>query len=164
MRLILAILCAGLAQATWAETLTGRVVAIADGDTLTLLDVANRQHHIRLMGIDAPEKAQQFGNRSRTALGARAFGKDAVAECGKRDRYGREVCKIIVDSVDINLEQIRAGMAWWYRQYAKEQTPGDREEYELAEFQAKSHRQGLWADKNPVPPWEWRHDPLKRTR
>jgi endonuclease YncB( thermonuclease family) len=67
------------------------------------------------------------------------------------DEYRGNICKILVDGVDSNLEQIKAGMAWWYRQYAK-----DREVYELAEFNAKSGRMGLWDDKNPVAQWEWR--------
>jgi endonuclease YncB( thermonuclease family) len=84
------------------------------------------------------------------------FDRQVTAECGKVDRYRRNVCKILVDGRDANLEQVKAGMTWWYRQYAREQSPKDREDYEVAEFQAKIHRLGLWADKNPVPPWEWR--------
>lgn len=139
-----------------AFALDGRVVAIADGDTLTLLDAQHQQHKIRLSGIDAPEKAQPFGQRSRSNLAAMVFGKDVAAECGKTDRYRREVCKVTLNGTDINLEQVKAGMAWWYRQYANEQSPQDREDYEVAEFNAKIRRLGLWADKNPMPPWEWR--------
>ena len=139
-----------------AGTITGRVVGMADGDTLTILDSANRQHRIRVAGIDAPEKAQDFGQRSKTNLSAMAFNQPATADCPKRDRYGREVCKIVVNGQDVGLEQIRAGMAWWYKQYSREQSSEDRADYEQAEIQAKIHRKGLWDSKDPVPPWEWR--------
>jgi len=143
-------------QMAFADVIVGRVIKIADGDTLTLMDAANQQHRIRLSGIDAPESVQAFGDRSKTALSALAFNKEVQADCKKRDQYGRDVCKILVDGVDVNLEQVRSGMAWWYKQYAKEQSPEDQAAYEQAEFQAKIHRLGLWADKNPTPPWEWR--------
>lgn len=70
--------------------------------------------------------------------------------------YGREVCKVLDDSRDAGLEQIRTGMAWWFRRYANEQSPEDRERYERAEEEAKAKKLGLWRDPNPVPPWEWR--------
>lgn len=140
-----------------ADTITGRVVAIADGDTLTILDGTSQQHRIRVAGIDAPEKAQDFGQRSKTSLSAMAYNQTATADCPKRDRYNRGVCKIIVNGQDLGLEQVRAGMAWWYKQYSREQSPQDRADYEQAEFQAKTRRVGLWDSTNPVPPWEWRH-------
>jgi endonuclease YncB( thermonuclease family) len=140
-----------------AETINGRVVGVADGDTVTVLDPANRQHKIRLAGIDAPEKAQPFGQRSKASLSNMVFGRQVIAECGKMDRYRREVCKIIVNGVDANLEQVKAGMAWWYRKYAKEQQAEDRAAYEKAEAEAQAGRRGLWSDPKPMPPWEWRH-------
>lgn len=147
-----------------AETIIGRVVGLADGDTLTVLDHARRQHTIRLSGIDAPEKAQPFGQRSRTALSALAYGRQAVADCPKRDRYGRAVCAVRIEGSDIGLEQIVAGMAWWYRQYAADQTPAARIAYEDAERSARAARRGLWQDSKPVPPWEWRHEKRGRGR
>lgn len=138
------------------NVITGRVVSIADGDTLTLLDSARQQHKIRVSGIDAPEKVQAFGQRSKSNLAALAFDREASAECRKTDRYGRSICVVRVNGKDVGLEQIRNGMAWWYRQYAKDQTAQEREEYERAEFEAKAHRLGLWADKNPIEPWNWR--------
>ena len=139
-----------------AETFVGRVVGIADGDTITLLDSANGQHKIRLAGIDAPEKAQPFGNVSRQHLARLVFNRGAVAECPKRDRYGRQVCLVRVDGVDVALAQIEAGLAWWYRKYAKEQSAQDRATYAAVEQDAQESRRGLWRDKDPVPPWEWR--------
>lgn len=158
-----------LSQGVAAETLYGRVVSITDGDTVTVLDPTNQQHKIRLMGIDAPEKAQAFGSRSQQNLGALLFGRDVAVEWNKQDRYGRIVGKVMVAAqscngqqcpkdVDAGLEQIKVGLAWWYQQYAKEQTAADRASYEQAEFMAKSHRLGLWADRNSIPPWQWRRE------
>lgn len=145
--------------AVQAETLSGRVVAIADGDTLTILDATNQQHKIRLSGIDAPERAQEFGQKAKTSLSALAFNQTATAECRKKDRYQREICVVYVGRTDVGLEQVREGMAWWYQQYSKDQTPQERADYQQAEFMAKIHRYGLWSSKNPTPPWEWRHGP-----
>lgn len=136
--------------------LQGRVVGIADGDTLTLLDASRQQHKIRLAAIDAPEAHQPFGQKAKMNLSSLAFNKEVIATCTKADRYGRMICKVAINGVDINLEQVKAGMAWHYTLYAREQSPQDREDYEVAEFNAKIRRFGLWNDKNPVPPWEWR--------
>ena len=86
-----------------------------------------------------------------------AFNQSARADCRKRDRYQREICVVFVEGKDVGLEQVRAGMAWWYRQYAKEQTAQESSDYEQAELMAKLHRYGLWDSKNPTPPWDWRH-------
>jgi hypothetical protein len=94
-------------------------VGVADGDTITLLDNNRQQHRIRLAGIDAPEKAQPFGQRSKQHLSELAFGKQAKADCYKIDRYDRDVCTVYVDGKDIGLAQIDAGMAWWFRKYAR---------------------------------------------
>jgi endonuclease YncB( thermonuclease family) len=139
-----------------AETVKGRVVGITDGDTITLLDADKRQHKIRLDGIDAPESGQPFGGAAKRNLSDLAFNQEAVAECGKVDRYGREVCRVLVDGVDVCLEQIRAGMAWFFRRYAKELPPDRREQYAGAEAQAIGERRGLWAEAATVPPWDWR--------
>lgn len=140
----------------YADQIEGVVVGITDGDTITLLDHNRQQHKIRLKGIDAPESHQPFGQKSKSNLSAMVFNSDVIAECGKQDKYKRRICKIIVNNQDINLEQVKAGMAWWYRDYAREQSAQDREDYEIAEFNAKVRRLGLWSDTNPVPPWEWR--------
>lgn len=140
-----------------AATIEGRVVAIADGDTLTLLDNTQAQHKIRIAGIDAPEKRQDFGQRSKANLSGLAFNQAAVAACRKIDRYKRNLCVVSVAGRDVGLEQIRAGMAWHYKQYAKEQPTSERITYERAENEAKAKRLGLWVDAEPLPPWEWRH-------
>lgn len=138
------------------ETLNGRIVGISDGDTLTLLDEGNRQHKIRLSGMDAPERRQPFGERARSSLARLAFDRQVIADCPVQDRYGRAVCVVSVDGQDVGLMQITSGLAWWYRQYARTQTPQARVNYEAAEYEARSRSLGLWAEPNPIPPWEWR--------
>jgi endonuclease YncB( thermonuclease family) len=145
------------APCAYAATLTGRVVGIADGDTLTVLDTSNQQRKVRLYGIDAPEKKQPFGTRSNQSLAALAFGKYAVVEWTKPDRYGRIVGKVIVCGQDVRLRQIEAGLAWWYRKYAREQSSADQITYARAEEVARIARLGLWGDSQALPPWEYRH-------
>jgi len=140
-----------------AADLRGRVVGISDGDTLTILDSDRRQYKVRLAGIDAPEKSQAFGQASKTSLSEQAFGRDVVVVWDKQDRYGRIIGKILVNQQDLCLQQIKRGMAWHYKQYQKDQAPIDRSEYSEAEAIARVSHVGLWHDKDPTPPWEWRH-------
>jgi endonuclease YncB( thermonuclease family) len=139
-----------------AEIINGRVVGVADGDTVTVLDAQRVQHKIRLSGIDAPEKSQPFGNRSKQSLSDLAFDKTVVVETDKRDRYGREVGKVLVSGQDVNLIQVERGMAWHYKAYASEQSANDQRLYEAAETAAKSAKRGLWRDPEPIAPWEFR--------
>lgn len=141
-----------------AATIEGRVVGVADGDTITVLDSTNTQHKIRLSGIDAPEKAQAFGNRSKQSLSDLVFSKAVTVDTDKRDKYKRNVGKVLIDGVDANLEQVKRGMAWHYKAYEREQPPADRRAYSDAEDAAKAARRGLWTDVEPVPPWEFRHN------
>jgi len=115
MRTTLLCLLLALACTANAETITGRVVGVADGDTITVLDGDKVQHKIRLSGIDAPEKKQAFGNRSKESLSALAFDKTVDVETSKRDRYGRQIGKVLVNGQDVNLVQVERGMAWFYR-------------------------------------------------
>ena len=155
--LCMGIVLFGLTTSVAAErTFHGHVVGISDGDTLTILDSQRRQHKIRLQGIDAPESKQAFGQASKRHLSNLAFNRQVVAECGKTDRYKRQVCRVMVEGIDANLEQVKAGMAWWYRKYANEQPERHRQEYKAAEDAARGARFGLWADAEPLPPWEWR--------
>lgn len=139
------------------DTFNATVVGIADGDTVTVLDSAKQQHKIRLMGIDAPEKAQAFGNRSKQSLSTLAYGQTVSVEWSKTDRYGRLVGKLVsAKGTDINLEQVKRGMAWHYKEYQREQPPEDRASYAAAEEGAKESRRGLWADPAPMAPWQFR--------
>ena len=151
------VLLAGVPLEVSAAQLAGRVVGIVDGDTLTLLDGSKQQHKIRIAGIDAPEARQPFGQRSKENLSSLAFSKTAQADCTKRDRYKRQVCTVLVEGRDIGLEQVRAGLAWWYRKYASEQAATQRIDYEAAEAAARQQRAGLWMASDPVPPWDFRH-------
>jgi micrococcal nuclease len=126
------------------------VIRIADGDTLTVLE-GRKQVKIRLANIDAPERRQSYGSRSRQSLAALCFRKDATYEVQDIDRYGRTVAVVSCDGVNANRHQVEAGMAHVYTRYNQ-----DRELPALQE-RAKAQRRGLWADdKDPVPPWEWR--------
>ena len=138
-------------------TISGRVVGVSDGDTITVLDTSKVQHKIRLAGIDAPEKAQPFGQVSKEHLSGLVFGKQVTVETDKTDKYGRNVGKVLVNGTDANLAQIKAGLAWHYKEYAKEQPAADRASYASAETQARASVQGLWRDPRPMAPWDWRH-------
>lgn len=152
---VLCVLAASLPAG--AATLIGKVVGVSDGDTITVLDAGKVQHKIRLAGIDAPEKAQAFGQSSKEHLSDSVFGKQVQVEFSKTDKYGRIVGKVLVNGMDANLQQVRSGMAWHYKEYMGEQTSADRASYAQAESFAKSSQQGLWRDAKPMPPWEWRH-------
>lgn len=149
-------LCALACAGSSAAELDGTVVAISDGDTLTLLGTDKRQHRIRLDGIDAPERTQPYGQRARQSLAQLAHGRAAVGNCPKADRYGRAVCRVTIDGVDVGLEQIRRGLAWHYVKYAHEQRAIDRERYAQAESDARAKGAGLWSFGDPVPPWDYR--------
>jgi len=127
-------------------TVTGKVVAIADGDTLTVLDGATVQHKIRLAGIDVPERKQAFGTKSREVLAGKLFGKIVRVDVVDVDRYRREVGRIYLGDRFINLEMVRQGLAWRYVRCEK------AGEFSDAERVAREKRRGLWADPNPVPP------------
>ena len=141
-----------------------RVVGVTDGDTITVIDAKRQQLKVRLAGIDAPEKTQDFGNRAKQNLSRLVFGKTVTLESRKVDRYGRLVGKVLIGQTDANLEQIKAGLAWHYREYASEQSVTDRLAYSNAEARARSSRLGLWSLTNPVPPWDFRSSPRTTIR
>lgn len=145
-----------LASPAFAATLTGTVVRVVDGDTVTVLDASKTQHRIRLAGIDAPERGQPFGEASRKHLGSLVAGMRVTVEWYKRDRYGRIVGKVMQGATDALLDQIRAGMAWHYKKYEREQSAEDQRLYAGAEVTARNRRFGLWVEDRAAPPWEWR--------
>lgn len=149
------ILAFAVCQAS-ADTLTGRVVGVTDGDTITVLDAANNQHKIRLSGIDCPEKNQPYGQAAKQSLSDQVFDRQVSVESDKRDRYGRVVGKVLADGRDANLEQLRRGLAWHYKKYENEQPLDDRLVYRAEEEGARAARRGLWADPAPIAPWDWR--------
>jgi endonuclease YncB( thermonuclease family) len=121
----------------WADLLVGKVVSVADGDTITVLDDSKTQHKIRLAGIDAPEWKQPFGRRSKELLSDFVFGKTVQVEIDKTDRFGRQVGKGLIAGCDANLAIIAAGLAWHYKKYQKEQSASDRLLYASAEEDAR---------------------------
>ena len=136
-----------------AETLKGRVVKVADGDTITVLDAANVQHRIRLDKIDAPEKSQPFGDAARKHLATFVAGKDVEIEWAKKDKYGRilgTVWAMIPARTDVNLRMVKDGFAWHYKQFDNTQT------YAAAEIDARRAKRGLWRDPAPIPPFIFR--------
>lgn len=139
----------------FAEQISGVVVSVHDGDTITVLDNSKVQHKIRLAGIDAPELGQPFGQASHKHLAGMIAGKAVTVEWRKRDRYGRKVGKVM-QGEDVCLIQIRNGMAWHFKRYEREQIPEDRRAYAQAENEARAEHVGLWQNKRPVTPWDWR--------
>jgi endonuclease YncB( thermonuclease family) len=152
--LLLLCMVTGMAN---AQTYTGQVVGIADGDTFTLLDASKTQKKIRLAEIDTPEKAQPYGQRSRQILSGLIFRKEVRVVQTDIDRYGRIIARVYQDNKDINAEMVRQGAAWVYRQYASDQSL-----YEL-EKQAQAAARGLWSlpKAQQIPPWEWRRAGVK---
>jgi len=159
-----------IAAPSAAGTLAARVVGVTDGDTITVLDAAKAPHKVRLAAIDAPEKGQPFGRRSKLNLSRLVYGQDARIEWTKKDRYGRIVGTVWVVSasmpcrgepgcpktLDAGLAQLTVGLAWHYKKYAGEQDPQQRGQYAFAEDEARARQVGLWRDAQPVPPWSWR--------
>ena len=139
-----------------AATIEGKVVNVADGDTITVLVKNNTQYKIRLQGIDAPEKAQPYGQKSKQSLHQLVHSKQVMVDYQKKDKYGRTIGKVLLNGTDICLKQIELGMAWHYKQYESEQSKEDREIYAQAELATRAQALGLWKDKNAIPPWEYR--------
>jgi endonuclease YncB( thermonuclease family) len=133
------------------EMLKGRVVGVHDGDTVTLLMAGNRQIKVRLAQIDAPELDQAFGQQSKQSLSEMVFNKTIKVEKETIDKYGRTVATLLIGDVDANKEQIKLGMAWVYRKYLHDQSLLSLEEA------ARQAKLGLWADVNPMAPWDYRH-------
>ncbi|WP_410497551.1 thermonuclease family protein [Chitinibacter sp. S2-10] len=137
--------------------ISGEVVGVADGDTITLLDAGKKQYKLRLAYIDAPEKAMPFGQVAKQSLSDLVYRQTVTARIDDVDRYGRGVARISKNGQDINLQQVSTGMAWHYTQYAKKtQSRSDFAAYQQAELQARDGKIGLWQDENPTPPWDWR--------
>lgn len=144
------LLALSLAALPARADLPARVVAVHDGDTVTVL-ADQRRLRVRLTDIDAPELKQPFGKHSKTALSDLCFGKLAGFEIRGRDRYGRTLARLRCNGVDANAEQVRRGYAWVYTRYVRANSPL----YTL-QLDAQTARRGLWIDRAPTAPWEWR--------
>jgi len=139
------------------QTLTGKVVSIADGDTFTILTANKEQVKIRLYGIDCPEAKQDFGSKAKQFTSTLCFQKIVKAEIKNNDRYGRKIAVVhLPDGRIINKEILRAGLAWHYKHY------DNSKELALIEENARKNKTGLWSLKNPVAPWEFRSNKRKK--
>jgi endonuclease YncB( thermonuclease family) len=145
---IVALTCALAKDAP--QTITGRVVGVHDGDSITVLASGNEQHKVRLDGIDAPELKQAFSQQSKQTLSDLVFDKSVVLRVIGKDRYKRTLAVVVVNGLNVNLEMVQRGMAWRYEKYSKDA------ELLAAQEAAKEGRLGLWRDPEPVAPWDWR--------
>lgn len=139
------------AHSVHAETLSGTVIGVADGDTLTILDARKRRHRVSLAEVDAPERNQPFGTQSRQSLVGVCFRKAAQVEWQAKDRKDGYIGRVTCAGVDANAEQVRRGMAWVSPLLTKPGSPL----YELEAY-ARIRGVGLWADPQATPPWQWR--------
>lgn len=144
--------------------LSGRAIGVHDGDTITVLGPDRQHHRVGLAGIDAPERGQPFGFRSKENLGKLVYDRDVIVKGVGKDARGRLVGKVFADGQDVGLMQVRAGLAWWDRAYAGAQTPDERAIYERTEDAARTHKLRLWRDPEPIPPWEWRSNKRKANK
>ncbi len=145
----------------------GWVVTVLEGDTIRVLDGSNRMTRVRLKSIDAPERDQPYGDEARKYLASLLSGREIKVKAKKADDYGNILGQVWVSppecldckhSVDANLALLKAGLAWWSSKFARQQSRSEREEYAAAEEKARLEGVGLWADPDPVPPWEWRRN------
>lgn len=127
-----------------------RVIGVMDGDTVKVLSSDHQQVKCRLAAIDSPEKDQPFGQRAKDSLSEMIFNKTVDITVTDHDQYGRSVCRIALNGVDINKAQVQRGYAWHYRAYSTDAS------YSQAESAARAQHLGLWADANPTPPWSYR--------
>lgn len=135
------------------QTINGRVIEVADGDTISVITAHPEvKYKVRLYGIDAPEKAMKHGNDAKAVLQDKILGRDVVVKVVNTDRYGRAVGKILFGARYINKEMVAEGHAWHYIDFAKEE-----HDLAFAEKNARMYRLGLWRDEKPVPPWEFRN-------
>ena len=149
MRWLLAVIAATLLASGASAEVLGRVVAVHDGDTISV-SVAERVLRVRLHGIDAPERVQPFANASRHALESLVSGRDVRIVAHGHDGYGRLLGRVYAAGVDVNAEQVRLGHAWVFRRFVNEPL------LLALEAEAKAAQRGLWRDPRAIPPWQWR--------
>ncbi len=135
-------------------TLTGTVIKVIDGDTITILDSSKQQHKIRLAGIDAPEKRQPYGKAAKKELSRLIYNKQVCINWHKIGKYRRKIGTVLLKQNNTNLIMVKTGYAWHYKKYQHEQTEEERTTFSKAEINAKSNVIGLWQERSPIPPWE----------
>jgi micrococcal nuclease len=139
-----------------AETITGTIDSVKDGDTITIIS-KDKRVEIRLFGIDTPEKTQAFGQAARNFTGGKAAKGEIRVESITKDHDGRTVAIVFVNGINLNEQIVSQGFGWVYRQYCKKSFCTD---WLKLEADAKAAHKGLWADANPTPPWEYRQKQL----
>lgn len=144
-----------LAQYAIAHQIDADKARAIDGDTIEIL-YDNQSLRVRLQGIDAPERQQDFGKRAKQTLAICLTHGDVRVHYQKTDRYGRAVGTVFSGDTNCNLAQLKKGMAWHYKAYEKEQSPTDRRVYSQAHARAKKRKLGLWSRPCPIAPWDWR--------
>lgn len=157
MRMLLTALCCLIIPITVAaQTYTGKVTAVKDGDTIEML-VKGKKLRIRLFGIDSPEKGQPHATKAKEFTAGLCFGKTVKAVQQSRDQYGRIVAEVVLpDGISLNTAIVSGGYAWHYRQFSKNPLLAE------AEMQARKEKRGLWKDAHPVAPWDWRKHKRKK--
>jgi endonuclease YncB( thermonuclease family) len=139
----------------FAETFNAKVLAVLDGDTVLIIRAGHKPEKVRLLNIDAPEKAQPFGMQSKRSLAEMVLRRQVKIAVTARDKYGRLLGQISLDGQSVNEEQVRRGMAWEYSGYS------NNSEYLVLQSEAQRAHRGLWQQRAPQAPWSWRkqHSP-----
>ncbi len=132
------------------ETIKGTVVSVADGDTMTILTDSEERIKVRLYGIDAPEKGQDFSNKARPYLNDLCYGKTVKVEKKGIDQYDRTLGIVYLDELNLNQEMVKEGLAWYYNHYVEDPV------LEGLEKTARQQKLNIWSLKNPTPPYEYR--------
>lgn len=155
-KLLVLILSLFMMVLSFATTIKGKVIKVADGDTITVLKDGEKVR-VRFYGIDAPEKKQEYGIKSLDVLKKLIDKKEVEIDVKDKDQYGRIVGIVYYNGVNINLHMLETGNAWWYKQYSKQNV-----EFRVAEEKAKLEKLGLWKESNPTPPWVYRKNQKKK--
>ncbi len=142
--------------------LSGKIERVMDGDTVQIVTTNLSKVKVRLLGIDAPESNQFFGPESKQHLISLSQSKTVTAQCIGFDKYKRSLCKIVANEVDLNLEQLKSGMAWHYKAYVSTQSNVDQISYAAAEISARDSRIGLWSSGPRESPWDYRKGATSR--
>ena len=151
------IIITSLPEVAFSSTLDGRITKIIDGDTVYFQSVGdNNYKKLRLVGIDAPELNQPFGQKSKQCLANLLNNRPVQIISFGEDRYKRTLAKLLIEEIDINLAMIREGCAWFYRRYKQTLNKNDQFMYDQAEIFAIENKKGLFGNHDPEAPWDWR--------
>ena len=138
---------------TFAQPITGKVISVADGDTITILVSARNSVKVRLAAVDCPESGQAYGKQAKKFTSRMVYGKQVTIKPVTKDRYGRTVAMVYQNGANLSKEIIANGYGWVFRKYCKWAFCSD---WLRLEQNARNRGIGLWRDKNAIPPWEWR--------